>query len=512
MKPGLIDDILCPLCFSRPRLSVDEERSGTVYSGAIECPACGSSYPVDAGVALLSVIDHAWKPMIGEIVARLDIRDAVEREVGFEQDREEAADSYHEETGDLMARLFEEATRGLGIGPGCRVLDLGAGLCETSESFAGLGADVVASDVELSHLKYVNFWGDEPTHREGSTLPVISPRRSMDYFSRVMADIHRIPFADGTFDVTMCRSTIHHLDRVSRALAEMARVTRKGGSIVLVSEPVRSMIDPEIEYLEGVFDYEEGLHERSLPIVAYTLPLRRYCNRLLVQYFRPGCKHRTERLFESLGLDHRARYTDGETLGFAGSCKLLLAGTGINVTGSRSGARVRKPRVMRRRSILIGVEEMVDPDRERFAALYRSCLRPGHYPFSVEASSPDRSVLAKGWRDVESGDGHTYRYTHRNATCFLRNSVSSRCLVVTAQGYPPEAGAATGSVFVNGSRAGGFDMTAPGWHELAFAKPLTAEALLEVTIRNDSTFVPDMVLNNGDTRELGIPVERVEQA
>lgn len=46
-------------------------------------------------------------------------------------------------------------------------------------------------------------------------------------------DVYALPFADGAFDIVSCRFAFHHLEQPARAFAEMVRVTRPGGRIVL---------------------------------------------------------------------------------------------------------------------------------------------------------------------------------------------------------------------------------------------------------------------------------------
>lgn len=44
----------------------------------------------------------------------------------------------------------------------------------------------------------------------------------------------QLPFVDGSFDVVACRSALHHFATPPRAVAEMARVCRPGGHVVVV--------------------------------------------------------------------------------------------------------------------------------------------------------------------------------------------------------------------------------------------------------------------------------------
>jgi ubiquinone/menaquinone biosynthesis C-methylase UbiE len=46
-------------------------------------------------------------------------------------------------------------------------------------------------------------------------------------------DIYALPFADAAFDIVSCRFAFHHLQEPARAFAEMVRVCRAGGRIVL---------------------------------------------------------------------------------------------------------------------------------------------------------------------------------------------------------------------------------------------------------------------------------------
>lgn len=513
VKSEHAESMLCPACFGKLTLESTEERLGTVHNGRLTCSSCGSEYPVVTGVALLSAIDETWKPMIKEILTRADIVTRRVSDGGFEQDREESSEEYRAAATDVMTTLLDEAFHGVRVGPGVKLLDVGAGVCETSARFADRGSDVVAMDVELSHLQYVNFWNEDEVYHEGCPLPLRNPVVFDNYFTRVMGDIHRIPFDDGTFDVTFCRSTIHHLDDVRAAVREMCRVTRPGGSVLLVSEPIRSALDPESEYLEGIFDYEEGLNERTWPVTSYTLPLRRYCRGVRVKYIMPGCKAPTVRFFERLRLDRERFYTDGEQVGFLRSFKLLLAGASVNVKGTRTDRACRRPSVVRPGELICSPEKLMIQSAEQeneLRTVYRSCLRPELLPREVVLSEAARDVLPRGWREKESTGGYDFRYTLRSARCFLRNDRSKEALSVRMLAFPKEAGNAAGQIVVNGEPACSFEVTNTE-HVVTFMKPPTDEAVLEIEIRNDLTFVPDAVIGNGDRRELGVAVVDIRQ-
>jgi ubiquinone/menaquinone biosynthesis C-methylase UbiE len=45
--------------------------------------------------------------------------------------------------------------------------------------------------------------------------------------------VYALPFADEAFDVVTCRFAFHHFEEPAKALAEMARVCRRGGRVAL---------------------------------------------------------------------------------------------------------------------------------------------------------------------------------------------------------------------------------------------------------------------------------------
>jgi len=61
-------------------------------------------------------------------------------------------------------------------------------------------------------------------------------------------DATALPFVDGSFDIVVCRSSLHHFPDPARAIAEMARVCKPGGRVV-----VSDMIAPSAE-VRDAFD------------------------------------------------------------------------------------------------------------------------------------------------------------------------------------------------------------------------------------------------------------------
>ena len=103
-----------------------------------------------------------------------------------------------------------------------RILDAGCGTGEVSSRLAELfphahvlGIDIVDPHLELARERYAN----------------LAPRLAFEHQS-----IFELKAADRTFDLTVCRHVLHAIPHADRVVAELARVTRRGGYLHLIAE------------------------------------------------------------------------------------------------------------------------------------------------------------------------------------------------------------------------------------------------------------------------------------
>ncbi len=127
-----------------------------------------------------------------------------------------------------QVRLWRRAVaRITGAGLGERVLDLAAGTGTSSLTFTATGADAVACDFSLGMLRA----GRSRLARAGSRGD--SRRDGGGRLGFVAGDALRLPFADEAFDAVTISFGLRNVASPGAALAELRRVTRPGGRLVV---------------------------------------------------------------------------------------------------------------------------------------------------------------------------------------------------------------------------------------------------------------------------------------
>ena len=103
-----------------------------------------------------------------------------------------------------------------------RILDAGCGTGEGASRIADLfpGASVLGVDIIDDHLDLAR-----------SRYAKLAPRLLFEHQS-----IFELPVADQSFDLTVCRHVLHSIPYPDRVIAELVRVTRRGGYLHLIPE------------------------------------------------------------------------------------------------------------------------------------------------------------------------------------------------------------------------------------------------------------------------------------
>jgi SAM-dependent methyltransferase len=128
-----------------------------------------------------------------------------------------------------------------------RALDAGTGAGALAFALATLVREVVAVDVVPELLA--------EARRRANAYANVELREG---------DVTRLPFDDGEFDLAGSLRTLHHVARPELAVAELARVTRPGGTIMVVDQiaPIDPLEGLELDRFERARDPS---HTRLLP-------------------------------------------------------------------------------------------------------------------------------------------------------------------------------------------------------------------------------------------------------
>jgi ubiquinone/menaquinone biosynthesis C-methylase UbiE len=122
-----------------------------------------------------------------------------------------------------------------------RILDAGCGTGEIASRLAEffprsrvLGVDIVDQHLDLARSRYSR----------------LAPRLSFEHQS-----VFELKAADQSFDLTVCRHVLHSIPHPDRVIAELARVTRRGGYLHLIPEDYGML-----HFQRGALDPREFWH------------------------------------------------------------------------------------------------------------------------------------------------------------------------------------------------------------------------------------------------------------
>ncbi|GIW87479.1 MAG: hypothetical protein KatS3mg108_1803 [Isosphaeraceae bacterium] len=142
---------------------------------------------------------------------------------------DQLAHRFRDHVADHDVRLRALVTK-LGVAPGMRLLDLGCGKGRFASGLVDYGAEVWGLDASSAMLA------------------------AADRLPRVRATARRIPFPAATFDGAYAVEVFEHLHprSLDRTLAELARVVRAGGRVVIIDKN-RAALDTRRPWLPAAW-------------------------------------------------------------------------------------------------------------------------------------------------------------------------------------------------------------------------------------------------------------------
>jgi ubiquinone/menaquinone biosynthesis C-methylase UbiE len=122
-------------------------------------------------------------------------------------------------------------------------LDIATGSGHTAFALASHVASVVGIDITMEML------------REAENLKA---ERSVGNVVFRTGDVHRLPFADGAFQLVTCRRAAHHFSNIALALQEVRRVLAPAGRVVIDDRSV-----PEDDFIDECMNLLDTYHDES---------------------------------------------------------------------------------------------------------------------------------------------------------------------------------------------------------------------------------------------------------
>src|SRR4051794_29714478 len=244
MRESLVEQLRCPRCRAERSFSVDadgrDERE--IRGGSLTCSACGFVASISRGV-----VDLMPDPpeFVRREAAGLERFADTMRADGWDRERVLRLPDDPLEYWQGQKAAMEHLLDSVPFSPGQTLLDVGSNTCWASNIFAAHGLEVIALDIstaEMQGLYTAEWWFD-----------------SNDvYFERALSTMFDPAVASESLDFVFCCEVLHHnaKQELRRTLAELHRVLKPGGLLIVLSEPLRFPTNLKRDHGEEVAQFE----------------------------------------------------------------------------------------------------------------------------------------------------------------------------------------------------------------------------------------------------------------
>jgi SAM-dependent methyltransferase len=248
VKAELVRELRCPACRRDGVLELHAQASDVreVREGSLRCGACGTEFGVHRGVPELL---HDPPEHILAEAAGLERFAAEMRRDGWDRELVRRLPELEHGYWYVQARSMHQLLTTIPFQPGQSIVDVGSNTCWAANHFAERGLRSIALDIATVELQglYTADYFIEDGHV---------------FFERVLGSMDAIPLSSSSMDYVYCCQVLHHNDRDSlrRTFAEIFRVLRPGGRLLMVNETLKTLRDPHGVHDEGVREYEGYEH------------------------------------------------------------------------------------------------------------------------------------------------------------------------------------------------------------------------------------------------------------
>lgn len=214
MKQSTWPKLRCPACRQGLELETQKSVGFEIIEGRLTCQ-CGRSYPIQSGTPNF-IYPAKLLPSDEEFQGKYN-KGAEQYDTGIEW----LFKSFFEDENSIRSQMVEL----LQVQPGSCVLDVGCG--------TGSDALHIARRIKAEGELYVLDISSGMI--EIAKRRLASLQTPVEYF---LSNASYLPFADGVFDAVFHFGGLNTFGEIGRALAEMTRVVRTGGKVVVGDESV----------------------------------------------------------------------------------------------------------------------------------------------------------------------------------------------------------------------------------------------------------------------------------
>lgn len=248
MKANFTAHLRCPACLREGTLTLRAKESDAqeVREGSLRCSACASEFALHRGVPELL---HDPPAHIVDEAAGLERFAEQMRLEGWDRELVRRLPNLEHGYWYVQARSMHQLLTTVPFLPGQSVLDVGSNTCWAANHFAERGLEAIALDIattELQGLYTADYFIDD----------------GHVFFERVLGSMNAIPLVSSSVDYVYCCEVLHHNDArgLRRTFAEIFRVLRPGGRLLMVNETLKTLRDPHGVNVEGVAQYDGYEH------------------------------------------------------------------------------------------------------------------------------------------------------------------------------------------------------------------------------------------------------------
>jgi SAM-dependent methyltransferase len=248
LKSEFAGQLRCPACRRDGTLALQVTVSDEheAREGCLRCGACATEFVVRRGVPELL---HEPPQYILAEAAGLERFAEQMRLEGWDRELVRRLPDLEHGYWYVQARSMHQLLTTVPFAPGQSILDVGSNTCWAANHFAERGLRAIALDIATAELQglYTADYFIEDGHV---------------FFERILGSMDAMPLASGSIDYVYCCQVLHHNDAAGlrRTFAEIFRVLRPGGRLLMVNETLKTMRDPHGVHDEGVEQYEGNEH------------------------------------------------------------------------------------------------------------------------------------------------------------------------------------------------------------------------------------------------------------